>query len=174
MSNHINGHCTAISQMSTRLSLPWDPSPHFMPSNRYVSKHFALWANTEERQTYGRDNLAPVSELEAMVRESFPRISRFPPKFLPRTPYKLPSCQMCVRVSTLYVYACVLSTLFTPAWLPETALCPQSYRLRAVWHVIERHYVYHRPRTGCSTSYSLTLVLRKLQRKHNRDRRLMM
>lgn len=87
---------------------------------------------------------------------------------------KLPDVCTCVRVSTLYVYACVLLTLFTPAWLPETALCPQSYRLRAVWHVIERHYVYHRPRTGRSTSYSFTLVLRKLQRKHNRDRRLMM
>lgn len=102
-----------------------------------------------------RFDLTLIAELEATTCESLPRIS-------PET-----SCVSLVQFTSAVI--CVSVFMLDS----EMALRPRSYRPRAVWHVVERHYVYHRSRMCHGTPrrelWPLALC-GKLQRKHDRDR----
>lgn len=96
---------------------PLGPFSRFVPPNR---RYVSIYELTDREGIYGKADLAPVSELEAIACESLlPRITVIRNLLRePRTNY--PDYYM--RVGCRY----------SPARLPETALRPRSYRPRAV------------------------------------------
>lgn len=178
-SNHMNGHRTAITFHKCRHGFRFHGIPlpilcHPIVTCRYVSKHFGYMSEYRGEANLRKGQFSARIRIRSDGTRKFPSHITIPPRNSFRELHTNYQVARCVHVCVHCTYTRVSCRRYSHRLDFPKQLCVRKAIVYAPFDTSSNVITYiigHE--TGRSTSYSLTLVLRKLQRKHNRGRRLM-